>query len=65
VTARTVVAPFSHDALFPVGDCEAERRLISDAMLQVVESPWGHFAWGMTDTEVRQIDGVLSYIISR
>ena len=65
VTARTVVAPFSHDALFPAGDCEAERRLISDAVLRVIESPWGHFAWGMTDAEVRQIDGVLSYIISR
>jgi homoserine O-acetyltransferase len=65
VKAQTVVAPFSRDALFPVRDCEAEQKLITGAELRVIESPWGHFAWGVTEAEIREIDGVVRYIISR
>jgi homoserine O-acetyltransferase len=64
VTARTVVAPFSTDRLFPAGDCEEERRLIPDAELRVVESPWGHYAWGMTETETRLIDAVVAGLLA-
>ena len=64
IRARTVVVPFSHDGLFPVADCEAEQRLIPGSELRVVESPWGHYAWGMTEAETRQIDGFLRELLA-
>jgi homoserine O-acetyltransferase len=64
VAARTIVAPFSTDALFPVADCDSERRLVPDAELRVIESPWGHYAWGMTDSETAEIDGVLAELLA-
>jgi homoserine O-acetyltransferase len=59
IRAKTYVVPFSHDGLFPVADCEAEQRLIPGSELRVVESLWGHYAWGMTEAETNQIDGFL------
>lgn len=64
VSARTFVVPFSHDAWFPVADCEAEQRLISNSELRVVESVWGHYAWGITAAETEQIDGLLSELLA-
>lgn len=64
ISARTRVVPFSHDALFPVADCEAEQRLIRDSELRVVESVWGHYAWGMTAEETAQIDGLLRELLA-
>jgi homoserine O-acetyltransferase len=64
VTARTIVSPFSSDGLFPVADCDSERRLVPGAELRVIESPWGHYAWGMTDAETAQIDGVLAELLA-
>jgi len=63
ITARTLVVPFSHDALFPVGDCEAEQRLVRDSALRVVESAWGHYAWGMAEAAARQVDDVLHELL--
>lgn len=59
VTARTLVAPFSHDAFFPVGDCAAEQMLVPRSDLRVVQSVWGHYAWGATRVETRQVDDML------
>jgi homoserine O-acetyltransferase/O-succinyltransferase len=59
ISARTVVAAFSHDAWFPAADCEAEQRLVPGSELRVVESLWGHYAWGITAAETAQIDDVL------
>jgi len=64
ITARTLVVPFSHDSLFPVADCEAEQRLIPGSELRVVESPWGHYAWGMAEAETGQIDGFLHELLA-
>jgi homoserine O-acetyltransferase len=64
VSARTFVVPFSHDRWFPVADCEAEQRLISNSELRVVESVWGHYAWGITAAETEQIDGLLSELLA-
>jgi homoserine O-acetyltransferase/O-succinyltransferase len=64
ISARTLVAPFSHDAWFPVADCEAEERLVPDGELRVVESVWGHYAWGMTVAETAQIDALLSELLA-
>jgi homoserine O-acetyltransferase len=63
ITARTLVVPFSHDAFFPVGDCEAEQRLVPDGDLRVIESRWGHYAWGIGQAETRQADGVLQELL--
>ena len=59
ITARTVVAPFSHDAWFPVADCEAEQRLIAGSQLRVIDSAWGHYAWGIAPSETAQIERVV------
>ncbi|HEY7004696.1 MAG TPA: alpha/beta fold hydrolase [Gaiellaceae bacterium] len=64
ISARTVVAAFSHDSWFPVADCEAEQRLVPGSELRVVESVWGHYAWGMTQAETDQIDGVIRGLLA-
>jgi len=65
ISARTVVAPFSHDAWFPVADCRAEQELIPDSTLRIVESVWGHYAWGITAAEAAQIDRILFELLGR
>jgi homoserine O-acetyltransferase/O-succinyltransferase len=64
ISARTVVAAFSHDAWFPVSDCEVEQRLIAGSELRVVQSLWGHYAWGITQAEIAQIDDVLRDLLA-
>jgi homoserine O-acetyltransferase len=64
IRAKTYVVPFSHDGLFPAADCEAEQRLIPGSELRVVESLWGHYAWGMTEAETRQIDAHLRDLLA-
>jgi homoserine O-acetyltransferase/O-succinyltransferase len=58
------VIPFSHDAVFPAGDCEAEQALVPGSELRTVESVWGHYAWGATEAESRQIDRFLSELLA-
>ena len=48
IDARTVVAAFSHDNWFPAADCRAEQQLIANSSFRVIESVWGHYAWGAT-----------------
>ena len=43
---------------FPLADCESEQRLVPSSELRVVESLWGHYAWGMTRAETDQIDSL-------
>jgi homoserine O-acetyltransferase len=64
ISARTVVAAFSHDAWFPVADCVGEQRLVPDSEFGVVESLWGHYAWGMTSAETAQIEGLLRDLLA-
>ncbi|MDQ3858618.1 MAG: alpha/beta fold hydrolase [Actinomycetota bacterium] len=64
IAARAIVVPFSHDAWFPVADCAAEQRLIPGSELHVVESPWGHYAWGMTAAETARIDGLVADLLA-
>ncbi|MDQ3993953.1 MAG: alpha/beta fold hydrolase [Actinomycetota bacterium] len=64
VSARAFVVPFSHDGWFPVADCAAEQRLLPRGELRVVESVWGHYAWGMTASETAQIDGVVRELLA-
>ncbi|MGI8607584.1 MAG: alpha/beta fold hydrolase [Gaiellaceae bacterium] len=64
ILARTVVVPFSHDRWFPAADCEAEQRAIPDAELCVLESVWGHYAWGITAAETEWIDGLLAELLA-
>jgi homoserine O-acetyltransferase/O-succinyltransferase len=64
IEARTIVAPFSHDAWFPVADCEHEQRLIDGSELCVVESVWGHYAWGIGSRETAQIERMLTDLLA-
>lgn len=63
ITARTSVIPFSHDLLFPVADCEAEACLIADAEMRVVQSPWGHYAFEMTESARETLDAHLRELL--
>ncbi len=65
VTARCLVMPFSTDALFPVADCQAEQRLLPAAELRVLESPWGHWAWEMTESWRAALDRCLLDLLAR
>lgn len=65
VRARTAVVAFSHDQLFPVADCEAEARLIPAAELHVIESPWGHWAFEMTERASVALDEHLRGLLAR
>jgi len=64
ISARTVVAAFSHDGWFPLADCETEQRLVPQSELRVVESLWGHYAWGMTQAETDQIDDIVRGLLA-
>ncbi len=69
IEARTVVAAFSHDNWFPAADCRAEQQLIADSSFRVIESAWGHYAWGITAAETAQIEAIIAgtarYMTSR
>lgn len=65
ITARTVLIAFSHDSLFPVEDLEAERRLIPRAELRLIESPWGHYAFEMTEQARAALDTHLGELLAR
>ncbi len=63
ITARTVVAAFSHDSWFPVADCRAEQELIAGSCFRVIDSVWGHYAWGITAAETAQIEAIIAELL--
>jgi homoserine O-acetyltransferase len=64
ITARTLVAAFSHDNWFPVADCRAEQALIAGSSFRVIESVWGHYAWGITAAETAQIEHIIGELLA-
>jgi homoserine O-acetyltransferase len=64
ITARTSVAAFSHDGWFPAKDCRAEQVMIPDSSFQVINSVWGHYAWGITAAETAQIERVIGDLLA-
>ena len=56
ITARTMIMPISHDAFFPLQECEADCRLVPGAQLRVIQSPEGHM--GLNGFEPGYIDQV-------
>jgi homoserine O-acetyltransferase len=64
ITARATVTAFSHDGVFPAADCRAEQELIPDSSFRVLESVWGHYAWGITDAETAQVDRILAELLA-
>ncbi len=64
ITARTVVCAFSHDGWFPQADCRAEQELIAGSSFALVQSLWGHYAWGITDAETGQIDQIVGALLA-
>jgi homoserine O-acetyltransferase len=65
ITAETFVLPFSNDLLFPVEDCAAEARLIPRGELRVIQSPWGHWSWEMTEGAREALDRNLAELLAR
>jgi homoserine O-acetyltransferase/O-succinyltransferase len=64
ITARVEVRAFSHDGWFPAGDCRAEEELISDSSFGVIDSVWGHYAWGITAAEIEEIEQVIRALLA-
>jgi homoserine O-acetyltransferase len=64
ITGRTAVAAFSHDGWFPAEDCRAEQALIPDSSFHLVDSVWGHYAWGITPAETAQIEQVIGELLA-
>jgi homoserine O-acetyltransferase len=64
ITARAAVAAFSHDNWFPAADCRAEQELVAGSSFHVVESVWGHYAWGITAAETAQIEQILREVLA-
>jgi homoserine O-acetyltransferase len=64
ITARVSVAAFSHDGWFPAEDCRAEQELMPGSSFQVVDSVWGHYAWGITAAESDQIEKILATVLA-
>ena len=64
ITAGAAIAAFSHDNWFPVADCRAEQQLVANSSFHVVESAWGHYAWGITDAETAQIERILAEVLA-
>jgi homoserine O-acetyltransferase/O-succinyltransferase len=64
ISARTVVVAFSHDGWFPAADCRAEQEFITGSTLRVVESDWGHYAWGIAAAETAQIEQILRELLA-
>ena len=64
ITARTVVTAFSHDNWFPQADCRAEQQLIAGSSFALVQSTWGHYAWGITAAETAQIEPIVGELLA-
>ncbi len=64
ITRRTVVAAFSHDGWFPAADCRAEQELVIGSSFRVVQSLWGHYAWGITAAETAQIEQIIGELLA-
>jgi homoserine O-acetyltransferase len=64
IAAPTVVAAFSHDSWFPADDCRAEQQLISGSAFAVLDSVWGHYAWGMTEFETAQVERTVRAVLA-
>ena len=55
---------FSHDNWFPQADCRAEQQLIAGSSFALVQSTWGHYAWGITAAETAQIEPIIGELLA-
>ncbi len=45
IRAATLVMPFRGDPFAPVEQCISEQRMIPGAVVRVLDSVWGHYAF--------------------
>jgi homoserine O-acetyltransferase len=64
ITARAAIAAFSHDGWFPAEDCRAEQALIPGSSFHLIDSVWGHYAWGITAAETARIEQVIGELLA-
>lgn len=66
VTARTTIAAFTGDALFPPGESRRIAEAIPAAEFHEIGSEFGHLAtFGLSPSDVTAIDGVISEALKR
>lgn len=66
IKAKTYVIPINEDIFFPVRDCEAEQKMISDSELKVVETIDGHLGlfFGTDANYMVQVDKYLKELLA-
>jgi homoserine O-acetyltransferase/O-succinyltransferase len=65
ITAKTMVMPISHDLFFPPQECEADCKLIPDAVLRMIHSPEGHMGLnGFEPGYMRHVDQYLMELLN-
>lgn len=65
VEARTMVMPISHDGFFPPHECEADCRLVPEALFRVIQSPEGHMGLnGFEPGYMQQVDRHLNELLA-
>ena len=53
-----------HDNWFPAADCRAEQQLITHSSFELIESVWGHYAWGITAAETARIETIIGELLA-
>jgi homoserine O-acetyltransferase len=64
IKADTVVAAFSHDGWFPAADCRAEQELVPSSEFALLDSVWGHYAWGITEAETAAVERTVGALLA-
>lgn len=65
IEARTMVMPISHDGFFPPHECEADCRLVPEALFRVIQSPEGHMGLnGFEPGYMQQVDRYLNELLA-
>lgn len=66
ISDKAIVMPASTDLCFPPADNEFEVRHIPNARLQVIETPWGHFASGpgTSPADIKILDDALKGLLA-
>ncbi len=66
IKAKAILMPASTDLYFPPADNEIEARHMPNATLQVVDTPWGHFAGGpgTSPDDIAVLDKALKQLLA-
>lgn len=64
IQAKVFDMPFEEDMMFPLGDCQAEQKMIPNSELRPIATLWGHFGmFGLFEEDFRFIDRTLNELL--